>query len=113
MADAGGPNVAGIAGGEVAAPAAPSPLEAARAALVDAGTNRADRIRALEDERRAIVEQKKKVSKDIKNEGRKRARLVEKAKNLSDDDLMEILSIRAQAKANAKAKAKAKAKAAA
>ena len=82
MADEGEPDVAGIVGEEVAAPAAPSPLEAARAALADAGTNRAERIRALEDQRRAIVDQKKQVSKDIKNEGRKRARLIEKAKNL-------------------------------
>jgi len=54
------------------------------------------------------------VNQEIQNEKRKKARLMGKAKQLSDADLLQVLGARAvvaKAKGAPKAKAKAKAKA--
>ena len=47
------------------------------------------------------------MQRELRNEERKRRRLVEKARSLSTEDLVTILGARAAAKAKAKAKAKA------
>ena len=74
------------------------------------------RLQQLEDEQKQLQLAKKRLVKDIANEQRKRARLLEKARHLSDADLAAIIgeraAIAAKAKAKAKGKAKAKAKAA-
>ncbi len=53
----------------------------------------------------------RRVSMNIYNEERKRQRLLDRAKGLSDDDLLMILSTRASAKAKAQAKATGSARA--
>jgi hypothetical protein len=86
-------------------------LEKARAHLPDSA---ADRIAELKAERAELLAEKKRVQKDLKNEERKRRRLVEKARNLSMHDLATVLGVRvaaAASKAKPKAKAKAQAKA--
>ena len=47
----------------------------------------------------------------VRNERKKRDRLMEKAKGLSDQEMMTVMAARAQLKAKAKPKAKGKAKA--
>ena len=65
----------------------------------------------MEDEQKQLQLAKKRLVKDIANEQRKRARLLEKARHLSDADLAAIIGERAAIAAKAKAKAKAKGKA--
>jgi DNA repair protein RadC len=47
------------------------------------------------------------MAKEEKKEKQKRARLMEKAKGLTDSELLSVIANRAQANAKAKAKAKA------
>lgn len=54
----------------------------------------AARIAKLKAEQAALIEQKKKTSKDLKNAERKRRRLKQKARTLSDDDLVQLLQMR-------------------
>lgn len=117
MADAAVPVVgAPLAGAAAAAAAAPipPPLPAAAAVaamignLCDPG---AQRVADLEAQRRALVYERKQVQKELKNEQRKRRRILEKAKTLSDSELCQVMAARAKAKAVAQAKAVAKAKA--
>jgi hypothetical protein len=72
-----------------------------------------DRISALEERRRELAAQRKVVLKDLKNEQRRNRRLFEKAKVLSNDELISIIASRQAAVAKAKAKSKAKERAAA
>ena len=83
----------------------------AAAALGDDPAAR-QRLQQLEDQRKQLQAAKKRLAKDIANEQRKKARLMEKARGLSDADLAAIAGERAliAAKAAAKAKAKAAAK---
>ena len=53
-----------------------------------------------------IKAEKKKVTKELKNEERKRARLRAKAKQLSAEDLVQVLALRATASAAKKSKQK-------
>ena len=86
--------------------------EAAAELLSHIGDEQAQRAAALEERRRALQEERKSLAKEIRNEERKRKRRLEKARGLSNDDLLEIAASRAaQAKAKAGGKAKAKAKA--
>lgn len=57
----------------------------------------AERIAKLKAEQAALIDQKKKTSKDLKNAERKRRRLKQKARTLSDDDLVQLLQMRATA----------------
>lgn len=82
---------------------------AAAAAIGDAPSAQ---IKALEAERKRLRQERHKVALDLKNAEKKRARLIEKAKGLSDQDLLDIIALRAAGKAKAKAKAKVEAKAA-
>ena len=56
-----------------------------------------------------MLKRRREVQNSIKNEKKKRKRILEKAKSLSDGDLMQVLATRAQNKAQAKPKAKANA----
>ena len=60
-----------------------------------------------------LKEQQKRLARDVKNEERKRARNLERARGLSPADLLSVFTekVNAEAKAKAKAKAKGKAKA--
>ena len=80
----------------------------AAAAMGDTG---ADQLAGLNARKRAIQQDRRRLAQDIKNAERKRTRCVEKARGLSDTDLVAILATRAAAKAKAVAKAKAKTKA--
>ena len=64
----------------------------------------------LADQRRDLRTQREEVNHVTRSEERKRARILERARNLSNDDLLEILTSRAVAKAKAKPKAKGAAK---
>ena len=87
---------------------APPPLvTAALAAAASVGDAAADRVATLAQQRRDLVTERKRVSAELDLEKRKKKRIMEKAKLLSDGDLVAILGARAAA---AKAKAKAKAK---
>ena len=81
------------------------------AALI--GDQALEQLTDLENKKKKLCLEKQALQKDIRNAERKRLRVKEKARGLSDTDLLDILASRATAKAKAHAKAKAKAKAAA
>ena len=81
------------------------------AALI--GHHTLEQLTDLENKKKKLCIEKQALQKDIRNAERKRLRLKEKARGLSDSDLLDILASRATAKAKAHAKAKSKAKAAA
>ena len=111
-AAAAAPLVAGLA--PAVAAVAPDPAAAAAAALAaaaDVGDVAGNRIAQLQGDARLLLAERKRISKELKNEDAKRKRLMDKAKQLSDDDLVTILGARAEARTRAAAKAKAKAKA--
>ena len=92
------------------APAAVGGVWAAAAALGDAaGDERAAMLRR----QRELREERRRLQMDLNSSNRRRARLLERARGLTDADLLDIISARAAAKAKAKAKPKPKAKAAA
>ena len=67
-------------------------------------------LKDVADQRRDLRKQRDEVNRVTRNEERKRARILERARTLSNDDLLEILTSRAVAKAKAKPKAKGAAK---
>ena len=67
----------------------------------------ANLIERLRQEQQALTKQKKLLSQQLKNERRKRQRIKQKAKQLSNEDLVAVLAGR-EAVAAAKAKAKAR-----
>ena len=80
---------------------------AAAAALGDtSGAAYAD----LMERRKALKRERDTLQKTIKAEERKRLRLIEKARGLTDQDLLQIIGSRAAARAKAEAAPKAKAK---
>ena len=79
------------------------------AALI--GDQAIGRLTELENEKKRLYSEREALQKEIKNEERKRLRHKEKARGLSDADLLDIMAARAAAKAKAHAKAKVKAKA--
>ena len=83
------------------------------AAAAQIGDQSATELAQLEQRKRELQAQREIVKRDLRNEQRKRVRLMERARGLSDTDLTTILATRAAAKAKAKANAKASAKAAA
>ena len=66
---------------------------------VKAGETLAARIAKLKAEQNALIEQKKRTSKDLKNAERKRRRLKAKARTLSHDDLLQLLQMRSDGSA--------------
>ena len=67
-------------------------------------------VARLREQQQALTKQKKLLSQQLKNEQRKRHRIKQKAKQLSNEDLVAVLAER-QAAVQARAKAKGKAKA--
>ena len=65
-------------------------------------------LTGLEAQRKRLAQEHRELTNRIRNAERKRARLLERARGLSNDDLLQIMADRAQAKATAKASAKAK-----
>lgn len=86
--------------------ASPRAVEAL-AFLEDVGDASADRVAAMNTRRRELLQERMSISREMKNENRKRQRLLEKARGLSNEALMEIVAARAARASQAKAKAKA------
>ena len=86
--------------------ASPRAVEAL-AFLEDVGDASADRVATMNTRRRQLLQERMALSREIKNETRKRQRLLEKSRGLSNEALMEIIAARAARAAQAKAKAKA------
>ena len=66
-----------------------------------------DAVQKLREEKRVLMQQKKLVTKQLRNELRKRLRLRERAKKLSDEDLVKVLASREkerQARGSAKSR---------
>ena len=76
-----------------------------REALDGATDETLNRMQLLEQERKALCAERKRITREIKNESQKRQRLLQKARNLSTDDLLQVAMTRSAAKAKAKAKA--------
>ena len=81
--------------------AANDPIAAARALLEAAGDAPGDRVAALQQQKRDLQAQRTAVAKAIKNEAKKRKRVLDRAKTLSTDDLLSVVASRAAAKAKA------------
>ena len=81
------------------------------AILEEVGDANADQVAALDARRRELFNERRVVAREIRNATRKRQRLLEKAKGLSNAALMEIVAARAARTAQSKAKAKVAAKA--
>ena len=82
----------------------------ARALLEQSADAQLTRIQDLEAQRASLSSERKRKTKELKNEMQKRKRLMTKARNLSTDDLLAVVVSRS---ATAKAKAKARSKMAA
>ena len=96
------------ASGQIADASSPSSAAARVAAFLgtecnDCSAVEIDRLRA---QRRTLNEAKRTVTRELRNETRKRKRMLARSSNLTNDDLVEVLAIRQQ-RAVAKAKAKA------
>ena len=88
--------------------------EQARVLLESAPDEALTRMQELQQSRADLAAERKRVVRELKNEAQKRKRLMQKARNLSTEDLLHVVVGRAaQAKAKAVGKAKAAAKAAA
>ena len=94
-------------GGAEGEPAAGHDLAAAL--LQRVGDPAGARVARLKEQRAELLANKKRVAQQLRNEEKKRARLLAKARALSNDDLMTILGTRAAVAAKAKAKGKAQA----
>ena len=79
----------------------------ARALLEEVGDSRATRVAELEQRRASLKRDQSNISREIKKENKKRQRLLEKSRGLSELDLLTIISTRAATKAKSKAKASA------
>ena len=79
----------------------------ARALLEEVGDSRAARVAELEQRRASLKRDQSNISREIKKENKKRQRLLEKSRGLSELDLLSIISTRAATKAKSKAKASA------
>ena len=82
--------------------------EQVRALLGEVGDSRAARVCTLDQRRRDLKREQQDITKEIKLENRKRQRLLEKARGLSDTDLLSVVATRAAAKAKAKVTARAR-----
>ena len=69
---------------------------------------RYNRAAAMAADRKRLKREQQELTRQIRNEQRKRQRLIEKARALSETDLATILGARAAARAKAKPKAKAR-----
>ena len=75
--------------------------------LRSAGDRDAEKLAMLENRRKELHKQRMTLSKEIKNEVKKRRRLLTKARGLSNDSLLEVIAARHAKSAQSKAKASA------
>ena len=107
MAAAGGaPH--GALGGAAAAGGPPPPANAAALLAMVQGLPDAagSEVARLAQQQKDLQTQRRLVQKDLKNAKAKQKRVIEKARTLSDAQLLMVVASRAAAKAKAKAKAK-------
>jgi len=86
---------------------APDTPAAAPGTLTLAPTNLGDKISALKRQQAEYLAQRKKVSQELRNAERKRRRLKERARGLSDADLAQVIAMRASGVTDAAARATA------
>lgn len=77
----------------------------------DHGSPLAKKIEELKAERKRLQKEKKQKAQELRNAERKRQRLKSKAKQLNNNDLMEVYKLRQVEAADREAKAQCKAKA--
>ena len=65
-----------------------------RSAVADPGWTLLEEIMALKDEQKKAKDAKKAVTKELRNANRRRQRLKKRAKSLSDQDLLAVISLR-------------------
>ena len=106
MPGAGAGAGAGAAGGAAAGPPAAAAAAAAMAMLQGVGDQGGNRVAELAERARQLKAQRQQVAKEHKAEVRKRRKIMEKAKQLSNDELVEVLAARANAKGKGKGKGK-------
>ena len=80
------------------------------AAAASIGDTNAQKLKELGDQRKQLKRERARIASEISKAEKKRARDMEKARGLSDLDLLNIIASRARAKAEAKAKAKGRGK---
>ena len=68
-------------------------------AVADPGRDLLDQIMALKSEQKKAKDTKKAITKDLRNANRRRQRLKKRAKALSDQDLLAVISLRNHEKA--------------
>ena len=88
-----------------------TPMEETMAMLSKFGSAAVQRRVDLEERRREAAIKRKELTKEIRNEERKRQRVMHKARGLTETDLLELLGTKALGRAKAKSAAKAGAKA--
>ena len=102
---------AAASGAEGAAAEAVKDVGEAILDLIRAGATGPDRaknaITDLQDARRVLAVRKRRLAQQLRNETKKRARMMTKSARLSTQDLVEVLHIRQNRVAAAKAKAQA------
>ena len=112
MSAAAGAALAGGAGAAPAGGAAGGAGGALAAIVAGLGANddaSANRLTALHQQQANLAAQRRATQKLIKNETAKKKRILEKARRLTNEELLEVMVSRGAAKAKAKAKAAAKA----
>ena len=80
---------------------------ATQALLESSPDKSAEAVAVLNQRRAELLQERRQVTKDLKNENRKRKRLLVKAKGLTQDDLVDVMIMKAQGKAKAQAKSSA------
>ena len=80
---------------------------ATQALLESSPDKSAEAVAVLNQRRSELQQERRQVTKEIKNENRKRKRLLVKAKGLTQDDLVDVMIMKAQVKAKAQAKSSA------
>jgi len=84
---------------------APDTPAAARETLTPATSNLGEKISALKRQQAEYLAQRKKISQELRNAERKRRRLKERARGLSDADLAQVIAMRATGVSDASARA--------
>ena len=74
----------------------------ADATAIDAGKTK---IEEIAEKRKSLQAERKRLSSELRNESRKRQRIVKRSQYLSNEDLVEVLAMRKNKKAVAEAKA--------
>ena len=85
-------------------------LEEAMALLSGWCSPVAHRRAAIEEKRKEAVKQRMELTRELRNEGRKRQRVMQKGRELSEEEMLELVEATARVKSKAVAKKKASAK---